>query len=266
MGRLPPITSLTSLFFLPVVLTCVLSNREAKADIELPLRILFCNRADVHYGNLVNGGPDGFSDLRRELIRWDFEVVQLDEPAMTPSLLDSNEIVVLGSNARSYSTQEVADFGDFISHGGRALFLVGYGEDDDFFTSDNLLLSQFGITLGETTPWGQNNISVFSTHPITVGLTKVIALGLNPIASAGPGVQSLAFWNAETVLSALETGTGRIVVYSDWDTFSNISHGDFSLYTDSHLTLAQNIFEWLSSGVVPRKIVPSQVSDWVLYH
>jgi len=223
-----------------------------------PGRILFCNSHITHYGDLNETGPDGFSDLKEELIGMGYEVDQVYQPEITESLLSDYDIVVMGSNSRSFSGTESGVFSAYIQAGGRAFFLVGQGDGSEFYTSDNDLLDPFGIAYGPTSPWGGVTITEFSVHPVTEGLDQVTALGINPISSVQSPAQAVATLNGTTAIAVAEAGEGKIVAFCDWDTFSNSNHGGLNLYTHDNLTFLQNVLGWLESPVsepVPARVL-----------
>ena len=212
-------------------------------------RILFYNESGNVYGdiNVTNANGEGFTDLKSELESRGYIVTQeYDDVILTEVFLNNYDIVVMGSNSKVFSTEEIQAFGNFIKNGGGALVLCGYSVGAIHNGSDNLLIDQFGITLDQVIPGPLSEMDTFNSHPVTEGVSKVTFYGANFMSRVESPAKAIGFTDSEVSLTVGEFVDGRLIVLSDWDEFCDSTHGGTNLYMDDSLKFAENIFAWLS--------------------
>jgi hypothetical protein len=135
---------------------------------------------------------------------------------------------------------------EFINSGGR-LFVSGEGNNPGAAFASSMV-GQFGVTFfGSITA----TADFFLSHPLTQGLSCV-SFGGGNILSVNAPATALAFSDSNPVLAAATSGSGKIVAYSDEQTFFNhptVAEADIG--RESNAQFARNIFSFLSTEVVP---------------
>ena len=155
-------------------------------------RVLFINGDHVPESGYPNSRilddgtkPESFTHLREQVIEGDLmlmadEFILTANNAITPSLLSPYAAVVLGSNARVLSADEVAALTDFYEAGGAILVYADFQFGPNNWASDNSFLNQFHIEVlpdnfQPTTDIGDK----ISESPILSGVTAIQGEGIS---------------------------------------------------------------------------------------
>jgi hypothetical protein len=213
----------------------------------------------------------GFSQLRDFLKIVGFsqvnEVVDTTV-AITPALLSTYGVVVLGSNHKTFTNYEVNVLENYVRAGGG---LVAYS--DSMFgpgsvPSDNQVLTRFGLLTTSDNFGGPVFATSFAPHPISAGLTLGVGgEGVSIFEIVGNATDTFAnvtdcvtnggaclpyppvapSGSANPVYSAcvaVDAGMGRVVGTFDRNTFFNYPGFGSNLLEVSNLSYAINIFLW----------------------
>lgn len=226
-----------------------------------------------------NTGRNGYSQLADLLAsQQGHNITELNDldPALNPlrsNYLSQYDLVVLGSNNRTFAAQEAGYFNLYVQQGGSVLALSdsqfgaspnrtkdlpGPGE-----TSDNSLLAQFGMEIHHdnfTLVDATASRFITPTHPILSNITSFRGEGVSLIRRIGPPAQilvsgaNLPLTNGQqagpdyAIAMIATVGRGRVAAIFDRNTFFNAGVGsdgtDLSQLNNRQLAL--NLFDWLT--------------------
>lgn len=139
------------------------------------------------------------------------------------TLLNKYDVVILDRLPREYTSAEAGALQAWVESGGGFVSMTGYTGQPapDFYT--NTLLVPFGLAYQpglQTEP-----VTVFATHPVTVGLSSVTFAGgylVKDSGSAGGKSTVIGSISAGPVAFAHERSKGRAVVWGDeWIEFDS---------------------------------------------
>lgn len=155
-------------------------------------RVLFINGDHMPdngypHSRILDDGtkPESFSRLRREVIEGDLklsadEFILTANHAVTPSLLVPYAAVVLGSNARVLTANEVKALNDYYNAGGSILVYADFQFGPNNWASDNRFLNSFGIEVLPDNFQPTTNIDdKISESPILSGVTAIQGEGIS---------------------------------------------------------------------------------------
>ena len=146
-----------------------------------------------------------------------------------------NGAVAAYTNAEAYALQ------DWVYNGGRLLY-IGYSSNQLCDIADSLP-SQFGLSCNPSGGYLSGTTSVFTSHPITNGLTTIGGEG-GESWSVGSPAQSLATINGQEFVMAVEYGQGKVVVIANEWPFYN-ANGGYTIGYGDNFQLVENIWNWL---------------------
>jgi len=220
--------------------------------------------------------PESFSRLRQEVLEGELgltvdEFILTAEASITPDLLAPYRLVVLGSNGRRLSADEVAALTQYYDDGGRILTYADFQYGPDNWASDNDFLGQFGIEVFPDNFQPTTQITdIVATHPIMQGVTSFATEGssqfligaaslsenqvlakCSPLersgcavqppeqARIGPGDIVACTWVRQNARGGKLAGT------CDRNTFHNGPGPGTDIDQFSNRTYARNLFRWL---------------------
>ncbi|MCS7055595.1 MAG: hypothetical protein NZM18_05400 [Thermoflexales bacterium] len=221
--------------------------------------------------------PESFSRLRAEVLEGDLKL-SVDEyvltagAAITPGLLSPYTLVVLGSNGRALSADEVQALTEYYDAGGRILTYADFQYGPDNWTSDNNFLNQFGIEVFPDNFQPTTQITdIVTAHPIMQGVTSFATEGSSqflisaasldrnqvlakcaPLERSGcavqppeqakirPGDVVACTWVRENARGGKLAGT------CDRNTFHNGPGPGTDIDQFDNRTYARNLFRWLT--------------------
>ncbi|MHA1264866.1 MAG: hypothetical protein ACTSRS_06480 [Candidatus Helarchaeota archaeon] len=192
--------------------------------------------------------------------------------------LKGDDIVIIGLGQEEIHLGEIQSLTYFVSEGG-GLFIIGGEEISSPLNKPfkighlNNLSSKFGITfkydrikagknhMTETTTLlkeqhvqGVPVITKFSSHPIAIGISEILYVGV-PLEISG-GVQAIAISDDDmipsncVVLASVQYGKGKVVATGSFNMFLRMSimkiSMAFGMAKPDHVILTMNIMKWLS--------------------
>ena len=129
--------------------------------------------------------PESFTRLRSEILEGDLKLI-VDEFVLTrnnkvdAALLAKYGVVVLGSNARVFTTAEVVALTGFYANGGSILAYADFQYGPNNWDSDNSFLSQFGVeVLTDNFQPAVDIKDLVSGHPIMAGVKAIRGEGVS---------------------------------------------------------------------------------------
>jgi hypothetical protein len=185
--------------------------------------------ARLNIGILGNPGANSSSNFEQWLTKAGTSVKRIqttaDEP-LTPVTLEPFDVVVLETNTRDYSTDEVASFAAWVSAGGGVAALSGYRDDPTIDWRANSLLAPLGVAFGGDRVWGP--ATSFAMNPITQGLSSVTFTGgytvvdLGGSSSTRDAIAFIPGTPPKPVAFAVQMGRGRAFLWGDeWIEFDS---------------------------------------------
>jgi hypothetical protein len=185
---------------------------------------------------------------------------------ITPQLLSSHGIIVLGSNRRMFTTAEEDAIESFVRSGGGLVSYADatFGPGND--VSDNQILSRFGLLVAWDNLGGPVVAGSLSAHPISAGvglgvggegvsIIEIVGNGTDPVVNVAPcvanggaclpyplpapsGLPNPTF----SACAAVTAGLGRVVATFDRNTFFNPPGYGTHIMEYSNLAYALNLF------------------------
>jgi hypothetical protein len=251
-------------------------------------RILFINGDHIPengypHSRLADDGskPESFSKLRKQVLEGQLQL-GVDEfvlgasNSISATQLTSYTAVVLGSNGRVLTPDEVATLTRYANDGGRILLYADFQYGPTNWSSDNAFLNQFGIEVFPDNFQPTTQITdIVQTHPIMAGVTSfgtegssqflvsasavastTILSKCSPLERSGCAVQApeqakikpgdVVACTWVRVLPAGPSGkTGRIAGTCDRNTFHNGPGVGTALNEFSNERYAVGLFKWL---------------------
>lgn len=131
------------------------------------------------------------------------------------ALVDQFDVLIFDQLPRDYTSAEAEVLRVWVEAGGGFVSMTGYTDSAPDFRA-NALLQPFGLSYSPGLH--SEPVTIFATHPVTVGLTSVTFLGGYLVADAGgAGGSSVVIGSisAGPVAYAHERGKGRAVVWGD---------------------------------------------------
>ncbi|RKZ30488.1 hypothetical protein DRQ33_07825, partial [bacterium] len=196
-----------------------------------------------------------YTDWRDSLEFLGFTIHEVNDPiVLTTYLLDTLDIIVLGSTKRTYTPAESAAVWNFISEGGVLFSIAGWDYPSAVWSSHNLLIRQFGIEYYGLYTGATDSVIVSDLPPfppLSDGLSIIAGGGTYEMHTSEP---AFCLWDGthSCAMSIAYVGCGRIMAFYDEQTFTNGPWHGLDIYTRTHFHFAMNIFRWLSmSSVFP---------------
>jgi hypothetical protein len=225
--------------------------------------------------------PESFSQLRKRVLEGALNVAVDEVVISTTNMLSATQLmgyrlVVLGSNGRMLTPEEVGALTLYANSGGRILVYADFQYGPNNWASDNAFLAQFNIEVFPDNFQPTTQITdVITTHPIMAGVTAIgvegssqflisagalssttvlakctplerpgCALQAPELAKIKPGDVVACTWVRELPTGA--TGSvGRIAGTCDRNTFHNGPGVGSALGEFSNERYATNLFRWL---------------------
>lgn len=226
--------------------------------------------------------PESFSQLRKQVLEGELslgvdEFILSTSNAISATQLTSYTAVVLGSNGRVLTPDEVATLNAYAANGGRILLYADFQYGPTNWASDNAFLNPLGIEVFPDNFQPTTQITdIVPTHPIMAGVTSfgtegssqfligaaavpstTILSKCSPLERSGCAVQApeqskikpgdvvACTWVRE--LPAGPSGKpGRIAGTCDRNTFHNGPGVGTALGEFSNARYAANLFRWLT--------------------
>jgi hypothetical protein len=251
-------------------------------------RILFINGDHIPengypHSRLADDGskPESFSQLRKQVLEGQLqlgvdEFVLSASNTISASQLASYTAIVLGSNGRVLTPDEVSTLTRYANDGGRILLYADFQYGPTNWSSDNAFLSQYGIEVFPDNFQPTTQITdIVQTHPIMAGVTSfgtegssqflvsasavsstTILSKCSPLERSGCAVQApeqakikpgdIVACTWVRVLPAGPSGkAGRIAGTCDRNTFHNGPGVGTALNEFSNERYAVGLFRWL---------------------
>jgi len=220
--------------------------------------------------------PESFTRLRTEVLERDLfvtvdEFILTASNAITPGLISSYAVVVLGSNGRPLTAGEVSALTNYFTDGGSILLYADFQYGPNNWTSDNSFLKQFGVEVFPDNFQPTTQITdIVSSHPIMQGVTSFATEGssqflipaatqtdnavlskCSPLERSGcavqppeqakiqPGDAVACTWVRENAAG------GRIAGTCDRNTFHNGPGPGTDIDQFDNRVYARNLFRWL---------------------
>jgi hypothetical protein len=223
--------------------------------------------------------PESFTRLRSEVLEGELKLA-VDEWVLTESdgfdeaLLDQYALVVLGSNARALTHNEVAALTAYFAHGGSVLVYADSQYGPTAWDSDNYFLKQFGVqVLTDNFQPTVDITDVETSHPIFAGVKDIRGEGISQflvsanalstsqvIARCAPLTRSgCSLPEAEQarvkqddmvacVFTRENSSGGRLAGVCDRNLFQNGPGPGSDLDQADNRLFATNLFRWLSKS------------------
>lgn len=223
--------------------------------------------------------PESFTRLRSEVLEGELKLA-VDERVLTESdgfdeaLLDQYALVVLGSNARALTQNEVAALTAYYAHGGSVLVYADSQYGPTAWDSDNYFLKQFGVqVLTDNFQPTVDITDVETSHPIFAGVKDIRGEGISQflvsanalstsqvIARCAPLTRSgCSLPEAEQarvkqddvvacVFTRENSSGGRLAGVCDRNLFQNGPGPGSDLDQADNRLFATNLFRWLSKS------------------
>lgn len=146
---------------------------------------------------------------------------------LTATLLDGVKVVILDRLPRTFTTDEAAILATWVEAGGGLMVMTGYSGGATDRDRPNSLLAPYG--LGYQGGLVSGPVTMFTTHPLTTGLSSVTFSGGFVVgtvgADAGPGggpTTTVATLPSGAAGVVQVRGAGRVFVWGDeWVTFDS---------------------------------------------
>ena len=223
---------------------------------------------------LSDTSPFGFSSLKSLLLTAGFNsVTEVIDTQVTvdQTLVSGKDLVVLGSNQRALTSNEVLVLANVVRQGRGLLAYADAQFGPSNWSSDNSVLNQFGLGVANDNFGGLVSIGSFVPHPVTRGLDLgITAEGISLVQVAAPtapfAITPTALAPCATnggcfpipatppipavspVYSAIAVGGstfgGRVAVTCDRNTFLNAPGIGTSIDAANNLLYAINLFYW----------------------
>ncbi|HEY3342567.1 MAG TPA: hypothetical protein VGK81_11135 [Anaerolineae bacterium] len=223
--------------------------------------------------------PESFTRLRTEVLEGELKLA-VDETVLTKSAaldkvqFEQYSLVVLGSNARPLTKNELAALTAYYSHGGSVLVYADAQYGPAAWDSDNSFLSQFGIlVLTDNSQPTVDITDVETAHPIFAGVKDIRGEGISqfrvsasalstsaviarcsPLTRSGcilPQADQALVKKGDAVACVFtreNAAGGRLAGVCDRNFFQNGPGPGSDLdQADNHL-FASNLFRWLSKS------------------
>jgi hypothetical protein len=221
--------------------------------------------------------PESFSRLRTEVLEGDLklsvdEFVLTKNNAISPTQLAPYAVVVLGSNARVLTSDEVAALTAYYQNGGSILTYADSQFGPSNWDSDNSFLAQFGIEVLTDNLQPAVDIKDFApAHPIMTGIKDIRAEGISQFRVAASTLnqnQDIAWCRPlnrkgctlpTADLAKVQKGDdvacvvvredpkgGRLAGVCDRNIFQNGPGPGSDLNQANNRLFARNLFRWLS--------------------
>ncbi|MBD3366741.1 MAG: choice-of-anchor D domain-containing protein, partial [Candidatus Eisenbacteria bacterium] len=169
-------------------------------------------------------------------------VCEIDEP-LTPSVLESVDVLWITDNSGTWSSQEIAALGEWVQAGGGLLL---EGDEPASTVSYNSILREMGSGLVYSSADGEPGTTIsIVPHAVTCGVDSVYlrANGAS-IPETNPPSRTVVADNAGVAAGAVSIpGRGRVVAFSD-----EVLH-DGHVNRAENRSLANQTFDWLALGV-----------------
>ncbi len=220
--------------------------------------------------------PESFSRLRAEVLEGDLglgvdEFILTANNTIRPEQIAPYRLVVLGSNNRRLTPEEVQALTDYYNSGGRVLVYADFQYGPDNWASDNDFLAQFGVeVLPDNFQPATVITDIVTPHPIMEGVRAfgvegasqfivraavaervTIIAQCSPLARSGcalqeteqarisPGDQVVCTWVREV------PSGGKLAGTCDRNTFHNGPGPGSDLDQHDNRVYARNLFRWL---------------------
>jgi hypothetical protein len=173
----------------------------------------------LNIGILGNPGSNPSSNFQQWLISAGTSVQRIQTTTtdtLTLAELQMFDVVVLDQLTRMYTADEAATFQGWVSAGGGVASMTGYNNTATDFYANTLLAP---LEVAYAGPLLSGPVTMFDTHPITVGLTSVTFDGGYAVSDLG-GTNSTrtplaTIPPSSTVAYAIQMGSGRAFVWGD---------------------------------------------------
>jgi hypothetical protein len=206
----------------------------------------------LNIGILGNPGADPSANFQQWLVMAGTSVQRIQTMTgvpLTQADIQQFDVVILDWLTRDYTTSEAAEVAAFVSGGGGLVSMSGYDNNTTDDWHANSLLAPLEVAY--TGPLLSGPVTMFATHPITLGLTSVTFNGGYAIADLGGTASTrtpIAFLPSPsgsgtvTVGYAIQMGKGHAFVWGDeWIEFDS----EWSTLPQIKQLWVQ-IFEWIS--------------------
>ena len=223
--------------------------------------------------------PESFTRLRSEVLEGELkltadELVLTESAGFDEALLDQYALVVLGSNERALTQNEVAALTTYYTHGGSVLVYADSQYGPTGWDSDNDFLKQYGVqVLTDNFQPTVDITDVETSHPIFAGVKDIRGEGISQFlvsANALPTSQVIARCSPLTrsgcslpeaeqalvkqddvvacVFTREDASGGRLAGVCDRNFFQNGPGPGSDLDQANNHLFATNLFRWLSKS------------------
>ncbi len=206
------------------------------------------------------------------------------DSTITSALLDDFAVLVLFFPQLSFEASEITAITDFVDNGG-GLLLAGVNDDNSWFFTKSPTQSiseNFGITFNDDRIGSA--CTTINSHPITHSVNSIHLNGDDLKGCSleiDSSVTSVVEDDGDTVIAAVESGSGRVVVSGGGAPFYQY-YLESRLLTnsDDHHQFSVNVIDWLTGNptrdvvVSERNIIiagegpdltPSEVEDYDMF-
>jgi hypothetical protein len=172
----------------------------------------------LNIGILGNPGSNPSSNFQTWLISAGTSVTRIQTTTTDPltlAELQAFDVVVLDQLTRDYTTSEAAIFQGWVNAGGGVASMSGYTNTPSDFYANSLLAP---LDVAYAGPLISGPVTMFDSHPITVGLTSVTfdgGYGITDLGGTNTTRTPLATIPPSTVAYAIQAGSGRAFVWGD---------------------------------------------------